>query len=255
MNIFKTRGIVLKSQNFRDSSQILTLYTQKFGKLKLLAKGIKSPRSRMAGNLQQFSVVEVVFYKKEEADLHLLSQADLVDPQAEIYKNLTRLSYASAILELVDRLTVEDETHPGLYSILTETLHILTGIPEDKLPVLVWSFALRLASNLGYRPNLAGCSICGKKELKEPYLLFSVEQGGLVCRACSEPGSFYLKLSRESYEAMKQMLKSTPAEVERIAVTPKQLQEISEIILNLLEYHAHTQKDLKSLAFLEKLKA
>ena len=84
--------------------------------------------------------------------------------------------------------------------------------------------------------------------------MFSVEQGGLVGRACSEPGSFYLKLSRKSYEAMKQMLKSTPAEVERIAVTPKQLQEISEIILNLLEYHAHTQKELKSLEFLEKLK-
>src|SRR4030066_2343630 len=178
MNIFKTRGIVLKSQNFRDSSQILTLYTQKFGKLKLLAKGIKSPRSRMAGNLQQFSVVEVVFYKKEEADLHLLSQADLVDPQAEIYKNLTRLSFASAILELVDRLTVEDQTHPGLFSLLSESLDKMNNLPLEKLPVLLWSFALRLSANLGYRPNLAGCMNCKKKSLPRPFILFSVEQGG-----------------------------------------------------------------------------
>jgi DNA repair protein RecO (recombination protein O) len=255
MNLFKTRGIVLKSQNFRDSSQIVTLFTQKFGKLKLLAKGIKSPKSRMGGNLQQFSLVEVVFYRKENSELHLLSQVELLDPQEELYNNLTKLSYASAILELVDRLTVEEETHPGLFSLVAETLQEFKDLSEQKLPILTWSFALKLAANLGYSPNLSGCTICNRRDLSVQFILFSVEQGGIVCRNCSEPGSFYLKLSSESWLLMKRMLASTGAEVEKLQVSPKQLEEISEVILNVLEYHAHTQKNLKSLEFLEKLKA
>jgi DNA repair protein RecO (recombination protein O) len=254
MNILKTKGIVLKGQNFRDSSLILTLFTQKFGKLKLLAKGIKSPKSRMGGNLQQFSVVEIVFYRKENSELHLLSQVELLDPQEEIYNNLTKLSYASAVLELVDRLTVEEESHPGLFSLVAETLHRFKEISEEKLPILTWSFTLRLAANLGYCPNLSGCTICNRKEFSGPFILFSVEQGGLVCKNCSEPGSYYLKLSKESWQVMKQMLASTGAEVGRLEVNSKQLQEISEIIMSVLEYHAHTQKNLKSLEFLEKLK-
>ncbi len=255
MNLFKTRGIVLKSQNFRDSSQIVTLFTQKFGKMKLLAKGIKSPKSRMGGNLQQFSIVEVVFYKKENSELHLLSQAELLDPQEELYSYLTKLSYASAILELVDRLTVEEETHPGLFALVAETLQEFKDMSEAKLPVLTWSFALRLAANLGYSPNLSGCTVCNRKDLSGQFILFSVEQGGLICRNCSEPGSFYLKLSKESWQLMKQMLALTGAEVLKLNVTQRQLEEISEVILNVLEYHAHTQKNLKSLEFLEKLKA
>jgi len=254
MNILKTKGIVLKGQNFRDTSLILTLFTQKFGKLKLLAKGIKSPKSRMGGNLQQFSLVEIVFYRKENSELHLLSQVELLDPQEEIYNDLTKLSYASAILELVDRLTVEEETHPGLFSSVAETLDQFKEISEEKLPILTWSFALRLAANLGYSPNLSGCTICGRKDLNDQFILFSVEQGGLVCRNCSAPGSYYLKLSKESWQVMMQMLASTGAEVERLEVNSRQLEEICEIILSVLEYHAHTQKNLKSLEFLEKLK-
>src|SRR4030065_1557095 len=173
MNISKTKGIVLKGENFRDSSRIFTIFSQKFGKLRLLAKGVKTPKSRMAGNLQQFSVVEVVFYKKEESGLHLLSQADLIESNFEISDDLTRLSFASAMLELVDRLTVEDQTHPGLFSLLSESLDKMNNLPLEKLPVLLWSFALRLSANLGYRPNLAGCMNCKKKSLPRPFILFS----------------------------------------------------------------------------------
>jgi len=254
MNICKTKGIVLKGRRFRDSSQILTLFTQKFGKLQVLAKGVKLPKSRLAGNVQQFSIIEVVFYKKEQSELHLLSQVDLIDPQEEIYRNLIRLSYASAVLELVDRLTVEEEGHPGLFALLQETLEKFKAVSEEKLPLLVWSFALRLAANLGYRPNLAGCAVCRRKDLDSKLILFSAEQGGLVCKNCTEPGSFYLKLTPGSWEVMKRMLQAGSLDLEKIQANSKQLQEISDIILSLLEYHAQTQKSLKSLEFLEKLK-
>ncbi|MCI0531325.1 MAG: DNA repair protein RecO [candidate division Zixibacteria bacterium] len=254
MNIVKTRAIVLKEQNFRDSSKILTLYTQQFGKLKVLAKGIKSPKSRMAGNLQQFSLLEVVLYKKEQSDFHLLSQADLIDPLEKVYNDLERLAYGSAVLELVNRLTADDEPHPGLFALLTETLRALETAAEDKLPLQLWSFALKLSANLGYRPNLAGCVDCGKSDYKSEYLLFSPESGGLVCRNCARQQEFYLKLSQKGWELMKKMLELNPNELECISTDKSRIREISEIISSLLEYHAHTRKNLNSLEFLEQLK-
>jgi DNA repair protein RecO (recombination protein O) len=255
MNICKSKAIVLKSKDFRDSSRILTLFTQKFGKIKMLAKGVKSAKSRLAGNLQQFSVIEVVFYKREQSDLHFLSQADLLDPRPGLYQDLDRLSHASAAVELVNKMTAQEEPHPGLFSLLTEATEQIQSLPIEKLPLAVWSFALRLAANLGYRPNLAGCSICRRRSLNGSFVFFSVEQGGLLCRKCTQPGSLYLRLSLESWTLMKRMLGTTHSSLEKLEASPKQLQEVSDIVLGLLEYHAHTQKNLRSLEFLERLKA
>ena len=65
MNIFKSLAIVLKSENWRETSKILTLFSQRFGKIRVIAKGARDPKSRLAGNLELFSQISIVFYKKE----------------------------------------------------------------------------------------------------------------------------------------------------------------------------------------------
>lgn len=254
MNIFKSLAIVLKSENWRETSKILTLYSQRFGKIKVIAKGARDPKSRLAGNLELFSQINIVFYKKENTDLHLLSQVDLVEPLPKIQDDLKRFSYASAVAELLNKLTESEEVHPGLFSLTWETLQNLNQAPQNKLDNYLWAYALKLASNLGYRPKLSACISCNKKEaLSGENLFFSSEKGGMICKNCVQEGSFYLKLSRKSWEMMKLLLTSQNSHLESMTMNKKQVSEISDAILSLLKYHTHLPKTIKSLEFWEKL--
>ncbi len=254
MNIFKSLAIVLKSENWRETSKVLTLYSQRFGKIKVIAKGARDPKSRLAGNLELFSQISIVFYKKENTDLHLLSQVDLLEPLPKIQDDLKRFSYASAVAELLNKLTESEEVHSGLFSLTWETLQNIHEAPPNKLDNYLWSYTLKLASNLGYRPKLSACISCDKKEsLTGENLFFSPEQGGIICRNCAHEGVFYLRLSKKSWEMMKLLLTSQNSHLESLTLNKKQISEISDTILALLEYHTHLPKTIKSLDFWEKL--
>ncbi len=135
-----------------------------------------------------------------------------------------------------------------------ETLQNINEAPQNKLDNYLWAYALKLASNLGYRPQLSACISCSKKEsLNTENLFFSPEQGGMICKNCVQEDSFYLKLSRKSWETMKSLLISQNSHLESLTLNKKQISEISDTILSLLGYHTHLPKTIKSLEFWEKL--
>ena len=113
---------------------------------------------------------------------------------------------------------------------------------------------LKLASNLGYCPKLSACISCNKTEaLATEHLFFSAEKGGMICKNCVQEGSYYLRLSKKSWEIMKLFLTSQNSKLESLILNKKQISEISDTVLSLLEYHAHLPKALKSLEFWEKI--
>jgi DNA repair protein RecO (recombination protein O) len=73
--IVKTEAIVLKTMKYRDTSKIVTLFTKNYGKLSAVAKGARDRNLRFGSALDSLSHVQVVLYKKEGADLHLLPNA------------------------------------------------------------------------------------------------------------------------------------------------------------------------------------
>ena len=64
-NIIKTEGFVLKTMLFKESSLIASIFTKKFGKIKVLAKGVRRPKSKLCGALELFNLDEIIFYKRE----------------------------------------------------------------------------------------------------------------------------------------------------------------------------------------------
>jgi len=102
MSITKTEAIVLKSMKFGDTSKIATLYTKDHGKIKVIAKGIRKPKSRLAGALQTLSHIQIVFYRKRTSEIYLLSQSETIKSYQSLYKDLNRYVFACAALELLN---------------------------------------------------------------------------------------------------------------------------------------------------------
>lgn len=252
MSLVKTEGIVLKSLKYGDSSMILTLYTKDFGKIKLLAKGVKRAKSRTVP-LGLFSLAEVVFYKKERSELHLLSSAESLRNFSGLGKSLARFSWASALSELLDQLIKGEEPNPRIFRLSSKTLFSLEKTDESDLEKIFWVFALKLLSHLGYKPKLDNCINCGG-EVKEKEVYLSPERGGIICRRCGKEEEYYLKLTRKSYLAVVKLISLDIRRVEKFPLEKESLEEIRELAKSFIHYHIGA-KDLKSLEFLKEISA
>ncbi|MCK4403834.1 MAG: DNA repair protein RecO [candidate division Zixibacteria bacterium] len=250
MSITKTEVIVLKSMKFGDTSKIATLYTKDYGKIKVIAKGIRKPKSRLAGALQTFSHIQIVFYKKRTSEIYLLSQSDTIKSYQPLHKNLNRYIFASAVLELLDRLITGEESNPQLFGLILATLSFMESCPEESLEKSFCSYALSLAHLLGYKPKFDKCVSCNK-HVEGKIVLFSPEKGGIICKRCSRADQAYLRMSKDSaFSALK--LQSIKTEhLDTYNIPKEHLKEISSVILSLLDYHTGRGRDLKSLEFLK----
>jgi DNA repair protein RecO (recombination protein O) len=184
-NIVKTEGIVLKGMDFRETSRIVTVYTKKFGKVKVLAKGIRRPKSKFGSALETLTRSHIVFYKREQKDLYTLSESDILESHDDLRKNLLGFSYSSVLLDFLDKANPGEESNPRLYRLSAGTLsamercvqmrsvecgvrnsdpELVSGhTPNSEFQMLLWGFLWRGISYVGFKPELERCVGCKTK--------------------------------------------------------------------------------------------
>src|SRR5206468_3075277 len=101
----KTRAIVLKVIEFSETSCILTLFTEDFGKIGALAKGARRPKGPFEGALDLLALVRIVFLHKSSEALDLLTEAKLERRFRSSERNLARLHAGYYVAELLSELT------------------------------------------------------------------------------------------------------------------------------------------------------
>jgi len=140
MALVRCEGIVLKTHALGDTSLIVVTYTREHGLLKLVAKAARRSPSRFGYALEPLSRSRFVIYHKPDRDLHLLSQAEVLEPTGSGLGDLARLAHAQAALELIDRLVWGEEPHAELYDLLSGMLESVVTAPEASLPALTIAF-------------------------------------------------------------------------------------------------------------------
>ena len=73
MPILKSEGVVLRRIKYSETSLILTFYTKDQGKISLIAKGARNPKSKFVGALEPATYASIVYYHKDSRELQLLS--------------------------------------------------------------------------------------------------------------------------------------------------------------------------------------
>ena len=90
MAIQKTEAIVLKTQPFRSSSLIITFFTRDFGKIRGIAKGVRQENQTRAAVYELFTRLEIIYYEKLRSDLHLVSDAAILESLRRTLESLRR---------------------------------------------------------------------------------------------------------------------------------------------------------------------
>jgi len=142
---FKTEGIVLKRRNFGEADRILTVFTLVYGKISVLAKGVRRITSKRAGNVELLNRVSM--YLHQGKGMPILTEALSLNTFQKLKADLTLSTYAYHILELVDKLTAENQENGKLYAELMEVLKRLEKNPRQ---ILVRAFEAKILANLGF---------------------------------------------------------------------------------------------------------
>ncbi|MDP3919773.1 MAG: DNA repair protein RecO [Candidatus Omnitrophota bacterium] len=244
MAIHRTEAFVLKTQPLRSSSLIVTFFTPGFGKMKGVAKGVRREKELRGALYELFTRLEIVFYEKTRSDLHLISDAAIVDSNDGLRRRFDTITYASYFCEMVDVLTVVHDRHEPVFDLLDFVFRYLRSIPGSQLTLV---FKLKLLNEVGWLPYLAGCFHCRKVQFEEGF--FSVSQGALLCPACGRNYTDARSISGEALGALRYYGNHQPEDCIRRRLTPSVEGELTVWLSEFLDFRLPIP--LKTTQFIE----
>lgn len=250
MALVKSRAITLRTYKLGETSKVVVCYTRDFGKVRLVAKGARRGGGRLGAALEPMVVSGVVFYLRQGRDLSLVSQAEVERQWPALRRDVVRMAYAGAVLELTDALVSEQERDPGLFDLLESTLDRVAAVALPSLDLALWGYEVALSTALGYGPSLARCVVCDSPV--EGGASFSPGLGGSVCKRCVGKAPGARALSDAAAAVMSRLQQHDEGSGQGTATSVRD--EVSDALLSFLGEHAGRQLKLRSLEFLAQVR-
>ncbi len=144
-----SEAIVLGRRNFGEADRILSLYTKNFGRISIIAKGARRPKSRKRGHIEVFSYLK--FQAAVGHGMGIMTEAEIIDDFKEIRTSLKKISLAYYIAEVVGKITHEDESNIILFDLILDVFKKLKN--KKRLKELRFDFVSKLLVLMGYFPE------------------------------------------------------------------------------------------------------
>jgi len=228
---YQTEAVVLRRRNWGEADRILTLFTPQRGKIRVRAVGVRKPASRKAGHLELFHRANVFLARGRDFDI--VTQAETVESFARLRDDLVRSAAASYVVELLDRLSPEEEENTAAYGLIVRTLEALGG--EGEPPLVLRCYDLKLLDTMGYRPELSTCTV-GGEVIRAEDQFFSPMRGGAVCPRCADRAEGSYPVSLAALKVLRHIQRSPLEEGFRLRVRKTTLAEIEQVLQRYIQF-------------------
>lgn len=219
----KTKGIVLVRRNIGEADRLLSIFTEDLGKIKVVAKGSRRIKSKMAPHIEPLNIINLQLV--EGKTFYILTDAERVGEPHNFTKDMDIYRSASYICELADLSFQEKEPNKAIFLLLAEAIHILPGLTPNKREQLTRYFEMALLISLGYNPDYHLCKKC-QEAIKEQ-TFYHGDFEGCSCDKCSSGDH---KISKSTLKALREMRKRNLLEYLAVDLTREVEQELQEII-------------------------
>jgi len=205
MRVDNQPAYILHQRPFRDTSQILEVFTKDFGRLSIMSRGSRGPKSRLKNIIQPFRALVVSWSGRGE--MPTLTGAETAS-QSVAFLQGKSLACALYINELIMYLTYKHDVHDLLFSQYHHTVNCL--IETDKLEQVLRQFEFNMLENLGVSLDLTHDAKTGNKLNEGAEYFFQLESGfSELNRSSDAPGcpvvsgSSLLEISQGRFETEK----------------------------------------------------
>jgi DNA repair protein RecO (recombination protein O) len=241
-------AIILNRSPYRESDSLITVYTKYFGKLALVARGTKKLQSKLAGHLEPISLADILIIKGRGFDY--IGSALTQNAFLNLKDDLNKLYYAGRALNWFNRLLRDGEPDEDLFSLLWGWLEIIDNYPsaefnKDNGELFFIFFALKLMTELGYKPEMYECLNCRQK-IKPGKNYFNLKNGGVVCNLCLEKErarqaiepAYLLTISDNCIKLMRFILDNKLDKAKKLKLDRRIIKELSVLTQNFLQFHS-----------------
>lgn len=236
--LHKTRGIVLNHIKYSETSIIVTIYTEMFGRQAYIINGVRGKKSKIKANLfQPLFLLDMEVYHKPKRDLQRAKEIQNASIFSTIPYDLKKSTIAIFIAEILYKTIQEHEPNADLFNYLFNSIQLL-DFKEKGIANFHIYFLLHLTKYLGFFPD---------NNYSEKYSYFDLKAGNFVQ---IKPMHFSF-LDKEPSAFLNQMLTFSDNQHENLHIHYK---ERIQILEKVLEYYALHNEGLSSVKSLEILK-
>jgi DNA repair protein RecO (recombination protein O) len=246
MPIHEAEGIVLRQYSLSEADRIVVLVTREAGKLRLVAHGVKKPKSRASACVEPLTHARFQFYGREGSELSHLRQCEAIHSYLGRNATLEQM-YAFTYFAEIAQETVEDNNpNPLMFRLLLATLE--AGETVGGVEALVRYFELWSVRLNGWLPDYGYCSDCGTC-VKDSDFYVAPESGQGRCSGCA--GRAGLRMRRESAQTLPILFQLSPEEFSRRPLPAAAGYDLGQLAQMLFELHL--EKKLKAHTPLKQL--
>lgn len=241
--LYHTKGIVLKTLRFSETSVIAHIYTEKFGRLSYIVNGVHAPKSKFKpALLQVLTPLDMITYYREQKNLQRLSEIKPLLLFQNIPFDIVKSTIAIFISEVLYRVLQETESNLPLFNFLFTAI---THLDQSKENLSNWHiiFLIQLSAYLGFFPN--------DNFFYTERPIFDLQEGKFTHRLPEHPNHFGLPLSQVFAKALHIPLQ----EIANWQITRTQKRELLYAIIKYYELHIEGFTEPKSIKILEEVMA
>lgn len=219
-----TRALVIRVTKYNDTDALLTVLSERDGKLTLKARGLYRKSSPLTAPCQLLAYSEFTLF--EYRDQYTINEARTVELFRGLRRDLSKLSLGTYFAQVAQALSQEDMPNPELLSLVLNCLYALDkmDIPECLVKAV---FELRAACLSGYTPELLGCVKCSNPVPDR----FHVFGGHLECAECKDHGDSGLRLpiTAGTLDSMRYICSCDPRQLFSFRIGQSTIENLSQI--------------------------
>lgn len=245
-----TKALILRTVDYKETDQILTLLTQGLGKLTASARGVRRRNSPLAAGCQLLCWSEVVLY--EHRGRWTVKEAASERQFRGVREDLDKLALACYFSEVIELLAVEGMPSPELLSLTLNSLHALDAL-QKPLALVKAAFEWKAMCLAGYEPLLDGCVVCGAEQPNAPR--FHLREGVLHCAQCrgGVGDGISMPMNDQALAAARHITYGDPKRLFSFRAEGEGLRQLAD----LSEAYLHTQleRGFRTLDFYKQIQA
>jgi len=154
MELHKTKGIVLKTVKYGETSLIATLYTELFGIQSYLVNGVRTSSKRGPGKAVYFqpaAILDMLVYHNELKNLQRIREFSWAVLYSAIFSDILKNAVALFMVELLQKTIKQPEPNPELFYFIEDSFLHLDAAEGRVLANFPLFFILHLAGFFGFR--------------------------------------------------------------------------------------------------------
>jgi DNA repair protein RecO (recombination protein O) len=235
---YKFTGIVLGKYNVGEADRIYTIYTLEKGKIKALAKGVRKSQARLAGSLENFSLVDLAIAKGKGTGK--ITGSIVENNFRNLRGNLEALQNVFEAVKILDKLTGLEEKDADMFNLLKDYLETADESSlekKEKISLITQGFILKLLDNLGYKIEVRSCVKCSAA-LPKNGNYFSAEKGGIICSACLTETGSRIGASDNVIKLIRIFFQNRIKSLLKLKVAPKDVDNLKMITREFIQWIA-----------------